>query len=335
MNSIHTQTDAQWSPALMIVGMVLMAAGCAPLDLREKVFGKVEPAPVIPSRIVAMWTDTVMYQAAKPGVRGFGARIYFYGPDDEEKPIEVDGSLTVYAFDAEKHSRGMPSPEKKYVFTAEQFKTHHSQTKIGHSYSVWLPWDELGGPTRQISLITRFEHRLGGVVVSDPSKSVLPGLSPEVGDGEVLIGQESTTEESVKQASHDADAQESVTIQIPPSFANKFRSAQRPSAIKPQQLERESDSTDVNQAAMNTEATSVRPDSAAAEALQELVGEAGELPYRQRLSDHFQQRRFPAGSSPLLSPAARQPRKQPYRAKWLSGLPPTPRSTVISNSDAP
>ena len=94
-------------------------------------------------------------------MRGFGARIYFYEQDAQE-PIKVDGTLVVYAFDATNVSQ-MPKPEKKYVFTAEQFAKHYSKTSLGHSYSIWLPWDEVGGVTRQLSLVTRFEGREGRV----------------------------------------------------------------------------------------------------------------------------------------------------------------------------
>ncbi len=320
--------------ALVLLWGSWMVTGCAPFDLNGSIFGDAEEAPIVPSRIVAMWTDTVLYQDAKPGVRGFGARVYFYGTDEEEKPIEVDGSLTVYAFDAERKTRGMPSPEKKFIFTAEQFKTHHSQTKIGHSYSIWLPWDELGGTTRQISLITRFEHRLGGVVVSDPSKVVLPGLSSELGDPELSDADESKSplkEETVQQISYELETPQAITIQVPPRFADKFRGA-APSALQGQSplgVKRP------KPAKFESEATRVRPNLPEAMELPESVLEAGVLPYHQRLSGHFQPRRSPVENSPGLSPASRPPRKQPHRAKWLSGLPPTPRSSAQSKSDAP
>ncbi|MDG2380603.1 MAG: hypothetical protein P8N76_02935 [Pirellulaceae bacterium] len=310
-----------------------MVTGCAPFNLKGSIFGEVEESPKVPSRIVAMWTDTVLYQDGKPGVRGFGARVYFYGPEDDEKPIEVDGSLTVYAFNAEQKTRGMPSPEKKFIFTADQFKSHHSQTKVGHSYSIWLPWDELGGTTRHISLITRFEHRLGGVVVSDPSKVVLPGLSSEVGEPEIsdADGSQSAQEATVQQAAYEMETPQAITIQVPPRFAEKFHGS------SPSELQRQSplDANRSKPATFETEATMVRPDSPEAMELPESVVEAGVLPYHQRLSGHFQPRRYPVENSPGSSPVSRLPRKQPYRARWLSGLPPTPRSSAQSKSDAP
>jgi hypothetical protein len=126
--------------------------------------------------MMAVWSDTILHQPRKPGVRGFGGRIYFYRGQQPE-PIKVDGGLVVYAFDSDSPRSSSTKPEKKYVFTADQFAEHMSHTEMGPSYSVWLPWDQIGGPNRKLSLIARFEGRQGGVVLSKPSSKLLPGVA--------------------------------------------------------------------------------------------------------------------------------------------------------------
>ena len=128
----------------------------------------------IPDRILPIWTDTVLHQPNQPGVRGFGGRIYFYGKENKD-PVEVDGSLAVYVFDADDTSPTDQKPLRKYMFTPDQFKSHMSKTSIGPSYSVWLPWGEVGGQQRRLSLIARFEGREGGASISDPTIKMLPG----------------------------------------------------------------------------------------------------------------------------------------------------------------
>ena len=128
----------------------------------------------IPDRILPIWTDTVLHQPNQPGVRGFGGRIYFYGKENKD-PVEVDGSLAVYVFDADDTSPTDQKPLRKYMFTPDQFKSHMSRTSIGPSYSVWLPWGEIGGQQRRLSLIARFEGREGGASISDPTIKMLPG----------------------------------------------------------------------------------------------------------------------------------------------------------------
>ncbi|MCR9293243.1 MAG: hypothetical protein NXI32_11020 [bacterium] len=129
-----------------------------------------------PTRILPVWTDTVLYQTDRPGVRGFGGRIYFY-EEQRSEPIEVDGGLAVYVFDADNAEPQDQKPLRKFVFTPEQFSEHMSITSIGPSYSVWLPWGEVGGPPRRLSLIARFEGSEGGTVISDPTIKLLPGVA--------------------------------------------------------------------------------------------------------------------------------------------------------------
>ena len=133
---------------LLVAGLGI--GGCAPLDLHTMRFPwqDQDDELVPPVRLVTFWSDTVLHQPGKPAVRGFGGRVFFYGEDDS-KPIEVDGSLVVYAFDAEHYDPSQQRPEKKYVFPADQLQEHFSNSDMGPSYSVWLPWDEVLGPTAQ------------------------------------------------------------------------------------------------------------------------------------------------------------------------------------------
>lgn len=163
---------------IVLAMAALLCCGCqfspqATRWSREFLLGKEEPE--IPDRMMVIWSDTVLHQPQQPGVRGFGGRIYFFR-GNEHAPIEVDGGLAVYAFDATATDLGSTKPERKFVFTADQFNEYMSFTDMGPSYSVWIPWDQVGGPARQLSLVTRFEGRQGGVVISDPAIKLLPGL---------------------------------------------------------------------------------------------------------------------------------------------------------------
>ena len=131
--------------------------------------------PGTPDRMLAIWSDTILHQPGKPGVRGFGGRIYFYEGSDT-KAILIDGKLSVYAYDGEDLGSSA-KPLRKFVFTKEQFSEHMSYTDMGPSYSVWLPWDKVGGESMQLSLVTRFEGTAGGVVISKPTTKLLPGVA--------------------------------------------------------------------------------------------------------------------------------------------------------------
>ena len=130
--------------------------------------------PGKPDKIIALWSDTVLTQTGRPPIRGFGGRLMFYEGKKEE-PIKVEGTLMVYAFDETDRDANNTRPDRKYVFTPQQLPHHYSKSKIGHSYSVWLPWDEVGGLQKEITLIVRFQPKEGEVAVSDPCRQLLPG----------------------------------------------------------------------------------------------------------------------------------------------------------------
>lgn len=134
------------------------------------------PLPEVPARIVSTWTDTVLQRTGKAPQRGFGGRLVFFTRESEE-PVRVDGQLVVYAFDETDRAKHETHPTRKYVFPREEFARHESESQLGPSYSVWLPWDEVGGNMKQISLIARFEPDGGNYVMGEQTKHLLPGLS--------------------------------------------------------------------------------------------------------------------------------------------------------------
>ncbi len=167
---------------LMSSILLSLSLGCAPLKIPKTITWPGQGnKPQTPLRMTAFWTDSVLNQGGLPGVSGFGARVLFYGKDDET-PIKVDGSLTVYGYDdTEGHERSTPAC--KFVFPAEYLEKHYSKSDLGHSYSIWIPWQDANGPQRQISLILRFEsHKGGAIVISEMSRHILPGFKTSDAD---------------------------------------------------------------------------------------------------------------------------------------------------------
>lgn len=171
------------SLAVVVLLPLLLAAicGCTAMDLSKGLESGLpwpgNKKPQIPARMVAMWTDTVMQQSGQQGIRGFGGRLMFY-KNGKAEPVKVDGTLTVFAFRDNGSDPTSSMPEKKYVFLPEQLEKHYSESELGHSYSVWLPWDEVGGTRQKLSLVVRFEPKLGPSILSKPSLQRLPGAEP-------------------------------------------------------------------------------------------------------------------------------------------------------------
>jgi len=166
--------------------MLANAVGCGMKDFKpSKIFSldsawpfegdeEDEPEEGVPVRLVGAWTDTMMSKPGQPSQRGFGGRLMFYD-EKGEKPILVDGQLVVYAFDEAGREPTDNKPTRRYVFPADQMKLHMSKSDIGASYSFWLPWDEVGGPKANVSLICRFEPKGGAVITGEQTRHILPG----------------------------------------------------------------------------------------------------------------------------------------------------------------
>ena len=133
--------------------------------------------PAVPDRVLSSWTEATASQAGQTPIRGFGGRLMFF-EGKKEKPIKVEGTLVIYAFDETGRDPSNTKPDRKYVFTPEQLPAHYSKSKIGHSYSVWLPWDEVGGMQKEVTLVVRFEPKAGAVVLGEQCRQLLSGIVP-------------------------------------------------------------------------------------------------------------------------------------------------------------
>ncbi len=219
---------------LSCVAMIACNTGCqfAPQINKSAWAWQKDTGKVIPDRILPVWTDSVLHQPGQPGVRGFGGRVYFYGKEKTD-PIEVDGSFAVYVFDAEDNAPTDQKPLRKFVFTADQFKTHMSKTSMGPSYSVWVPWGEVGGAPRRLSLISRFEGRDGGTTISDPTIKMLPGIptnkEPTGTPGSSSVSLATHSESIRENEKRDKQDGESTvgSIDLPPAFQRHLRSPSR------------------------------------------------------------------------------------------------------------
>jgi hypothetical protein len=130
-----------------------------------------------PARLIAIWSDAMYTRPGQTPTRGFGGRLYFYNAKDKTVPVE--GQLVVYGYDDSKDGTPAKTPSRRFGFTPEQFTQHYSPTELGASYSVWIPWDELGGDRKSITLLPVFTSSSGHVVMGEQSINVLPGKAPE------------------------------------------------------------------------------------------------------------------------------------------------------------
>jgi hypothetical protein len=180
--------SAAWATPLLGLIALATAIGCAGKsskskwsfsnwDVKKAVGMKPEkPEPEKPERMVATWTDTTLSTAGHSTKRGFGGKLMFFKRGSED-PVRVEGNLVVYAFDETDRPDHETQPTRRYIFPMDEFVRHESESSLGPTYSFWLPWDEIGGQQRHISLIAKFEPKDGPVVIGEQTRHLLPGLT--------------------------------------------------------------------------------------------------------------------------------------------------------------
>lgn len=171
-----------------LVGVALLAvtmAGCQSMT-SQKTTGKkknsmnpfaswFEKEYQEPRRMAAMWSADVATLPGQGNVRGAGARIYFY--NEKSQAIPVDGEIIVHGFAEPVERSGEKSTvaDRKFTFTSEQITQQYSESDLGASYSIWIPWDAAGGWQQEITLIPTFKSKSGQIVQGDAAKVLLPG----------------------------------------------------------------------------------------------------------------------------------------------------------------
>ena len=177
------------APGLVAVASIIV--GCSQLDVgRAWPWSTAKSEKPQAARMTVVWTHATETESGRE-MRGFRGRIFFYPKEkpaseakqqdkDRQKPMKVEGTLTVYAFDVTAKGKLSPAAPRKFVFVPDKFKKQYSESKQGPSYYVWLPWDGVGGPPKQVNLWTRFDAVNGPVVTSDNSRQLLPGISTQI-----------------------------------------------------------------------------------------------------------------------------------------------------------
>lgn len=174
----------QWLHRVAIVcvaGCLAAASGCTALrwPLESRWFSQSGSSDETPARIVAIWTNAVASTPGQPPMRGVGARLMFYGRK-LDKPLRANGTLIVYAYDETAPADPQQNQaDRKYVFTPEQLAECYSKSSLGHSYSIWIPWDEVGGSVQEVSLLACFVPEEGPPITSQLARVVLEGKSQQ------------------------------------------------------------------------------------------------------------------------------------------------------------
>lgn len=179
-----SEKNSQWNPVSALV---------------EKRKSKSDDEEQQPETMAAIWKDSTLRVPGEPEMKGFGGRIFFY--DASHNAVPAEGELVIYGFDGE--STEDTRPNKKFVFKESQFQEHFSESPLGGSYSVWIPWEKIGGFRKSVTLIPIFKTADNRLIKTGQSINILPGKKPDesmsqsdlpyryLGSSSAVIGQSS------------------------------------------------------------------------------------------------------------------------------------------------
>jgi len=358
---LNRQTIHRTTLLLLAVGLSVCATGCTMMTASQLPFGtKKEPEFLTPRQIVPVWSDTVLHQPGEPATRGFGGRLMFYG-QDKHKAIRVSGSLIVYAWDDSKGSMER-APDRKYVFPSETLQTHYSESRLGHSYSFWVPWDAAGGTLQRLTLICRFLSDEGTELTSAPSHVVLQGPSDsspfpnESGKSSSPLAESSNKVVSAarRRKTHLGGIQQVGYETEEESESASHRSANRPvhPGLQTSEIGLTRGFYERNMQGLQTDRKSAVPDTVDAKDLleppslqesrpngarpqggrqtnstSEAASDAPRAEEPDPQSTRFAQFESRVRAARTARSSGDHVRKEPLRATWLNGLPETPRSS--------
>lgn len=229
-------TKAAWfhGCAVLCCIFTLACTGCSSLTTAKSKNGKKDSSWSFfkkkpyqsPQSINVTWTYDIYTKEGKPPTRGFGGRLYFY--NEKSQAIPVEGELTVYGFDDTERSHdgaSIESADKRFRFTPEQFTTHFSESELGASYSIWIPWDAAPGMQKKIMLIPTFKTKDGPVIRGNAATVQLPGISPQQDRQQVI---QASAPGGVQRASHNGSANHSSVSQGSGNTAHRTTTIQLP-----------------------------------------------------------------------------------------------------------
>lgn len=245
-------------PLCCLAAVITVSAGCKTLKpdgnswnpLSAVSGSKEAQTDAEPASMAVVWKDSVYELPGKPSVKGFGGRFFIY--DAHNNPIKAEGELVVYGYDESNpiHADGSNTgADKKFVFPSEKFQRHFSDSNLGASYSVWIPWEEVGGSRKSITLIPILKTASGKVLRCGHSLVVLPGRKPvsetaningsKITNTPNLVAQASfqqvpakLTNNGVTQASATTEitppggVMRTTTFNVPPALGKKLAAAQ-------------------------------------------------------------------------------------------------------------
>jgi hypothetical protein len=126
------------------------------------------------TNIMALWQPTTGTGLDGLTCRGFAGQIFFFS-HQKQLPAEVNGTIRIYVFDDQGSDEDQVKPFHQFDFSPEAWKLQFCRTKLGPTYTIFVPYTRKGPHTAQCSLRIRYTPANGAPISSDMVNVALPG----------------------------------------------------------------------------------------------------------------------------------------------------------------
>ncbi|MBI5760601.1 MAG: hypothetical protein HZA46_18955 [Planctomycetales bacterium] len=167
------------SPCLVLLVALSLFSGCATTSglfnsfSFEREFPKASDKNPV-TNIMALWQPTTGTGLDGLTCRGFAGQIFFFS-HQKQLPAEVNGTVRIYVFDDQGSEEDQVKPFHQFDFSPEAWKLQFCRTKLGPTYTIFVPYTRKGPHTAQCSLRIRYTPANGAPVSSDMVNVSLPG----------------------------------------------------------------------------------------------------------------------------------------------------------------
>jgi hypothetical protein len=166
--------------------------GCATFHIPfEKKIPKASATdPVV--QVLCLWQQAEGRDPEGYPCKGFSGQILFLS-SKAATPVQCEGDVRIYLFDDQGNAEAQAKPLRQFDFDAGSWDIHLTETSLGPTYSVFVPYVRRGVKDANCALRVRLKPKNGPVVFSDLSNMPLNGnKKPVMGENAKPITIEET-----------------------------------------------------------------------------------------------------------------------------------------------
>ena len=148
--------------------------GCATFHIPfEKKIPKATAAdPVV--QVLCLWQQAEGRDPEGYPCKGFSGQILFLS-NKAATPVQCEGDVRIYLFDDQGDADAQAKPLRQFDFDSGSWSIHLTETSLGPTYSVFVPYVRRGVKDANCALRVRLKPKNGPLVFSDLSNMPLNG----------------------------------------------------------------------------------------------------------------------------------------------------------------